>query len=618
MKIVSRAVVAVFLSLLACAGCAGAADYYVSDRGKDSNPGTAAKPWRSLAKVDASRFAPGDRVLLEGGQTFDGNLVLDERSNANPQQPITIGSFGKGRAVIHAGLGTGILVRNIGGIVIRDLIVAGDDASKNQGFGIEVLNERGTAKLDFIRIENVDASQFRWAGIYVGGAPTIMQSFEALPGSRYGFRDVQISHSTVHHNMYGGILISGPWNRVPGGYANEDVTIRDSVVHDNFGDPHYIHHSGDGILLDDTDGGLIERCTAYHNGGADESSKGGPVGIWADAANRIKIQFCESYANHTGGKHDGGGFDLDGGVSNSIVQYNYSHDNDGPGFLVWNYSHAAHPFAHNVIRYNLSENDARKHRDVIEFGSSGQPIDHIEFYNNTVFATKRKDGAPHVVWILGEKDNTNVRLWNNLFISDGARPLIEIEKNQTGVLFQGNAYWTQGEPFVVSYQGKEYHDLARWRAQTGQETLDGKEVGVFANPDLSRMGMGETLAGLQLLSALASYHLLPASPLIDAGLDLHAKFGVDVGSHDLWETPIPQGRAFDIGAFEAPGKGLIKPRTASRNGPRGPGHAQRKQTGTTVAYDTIVDFVCREFPLRPMAKLQYSACAVSHQGVRPS
>src|SRR3989442_6176876 len=310
---------AFFLLALKPSGVARAVDYYVSHRGNDSNPGTAKRPWRSLSRVNAATLRPGDRVLLEGGHTFDGNLVFDERSSANPQQPITIGSFRKGRAVIHAGLGTGILVRNLGGVVIRDLIVAGDDASKNQGFGIEVLNERGTARLDFIRIENVDASQFRWAGIYVGGAPTIMQSFEALPGSRYGFRDVQISHSTVHHNMYSGILISGPWNKVPGGYANEDVTIRDSVVHDNFGDPHYIHHSCDGILLDDTDGGLIERCTAYHNGGADESSKGGPVGIWADAANRIKIQFCESYANHTGGKHEGGRLRVVRGRSNTPV-----------------------------------------------------------------------------------------------------------------------------------------------------------------------------------------------------------------------------------------------------------------------------------------------------------
>ena len=95
---------AFFLLALKPSGVARAVDYYVSHRGNDSNAGTAKRPWRSLSRVNAATLRPGDRVLLEGGRTFDGNLVLDERSSANPQQPITIGSFRKGRAVIHAGL----------------------------------------------------------------------------------------------------------------------------------------------------------------------------------------------------------------------------------------------------------------------------------------------------------------------------------------------------------------------------------------------------------------------------------------------------------------------------------------------------------------------------------
>src|SRR6266571_1339457 len=579
---------AFFLLALKPSGVARAVDYYVSHRGNDSNRGTAKRPWRSLSRVNAATLRPGDRVLLEGGHTFDGNLVFDERSSANPQQPITIGSFRKGRAVIHAGLGTGILVRNLGGVVIRDLIVAGDDASKNQGFGIEVLNERGTARLDFIRIDNVDVSRFRWSGIYVGGVPTLLRAFSPLPGSRYGFRDVQISHSATYDNLYCGIFVSGPWSKVPGGYANEDVTVRDCVVHDNRGDPLYIHHSGDGILLDDTDGGLIDHCTSYHNGGVKGGRKDGPVGIWADASNRITIQYCESYANRSAGDTDGGGFDLDGGVSNSVMQYNYSHDNDGIGFLVWNYKYAVHPLANNVVRYNVSENDGRKHFcgsgevktntgkvthsnlcncGSIEVGTHhGEPAQNIEVYNNTVLATKSGDRIPTGIWVGGGPDNVGITIRNNLVMTDGEGPLVVAEKGQTGVLFQGNAYWTQGQSFLVSYGGTEYHDLATWRAETGQETLNGKEVGMFVDPHLSRMGLGETLVSLARLSSLRSYHLLPGSPLIDAGLDLHEKFGIDGGSQDLWGTPIPQGGAFDIGAFEAPARD-VKTTARSTEGP---------------------------------------------------
>ena len=50
---------------------------------------------------------------------------------------------------------------------------------------------------------------------------------------------------------------------------------------------------------------------------------------------------------------------LDGGVRNSIVQYNYSHDNDGAGYLLAQFE-GGRAFYNNVIRYNVSENDGQK------------------------------------------------------------------------------------------------------------------------------------------------------------------------------------------------------------------------------------------------------------------
>jgi len=65
---------------------------------------------------------------------------------------------------------------------------------------------------------------------------------------------------------------------------------------------------------------------------------------------------------------------------------------------------------------------------------------------------------------------------------------------------------------------------------------------------------GESMEGARPLSDLRAYRLLPASPLIDFGLDLAAQFGVDAGVQDYWGMPIPQGKGFDIGASEAPGQ----------------------------------------------------------------
>ncbi len=50
----------------------------------------------------------------------------------------------------------------------------------------------------------------------------------------------------------------------------------------------------------------------------------GPVGIWAYEADSVIIQHCISYKNKTSkGGEDGGGYDLDGGTTNSVIQYCY-------------------------------------------------------------------------------------------------------------------------------------------------------------------------------------------------------------------------------------------------------------------------------------------------------
>ena len=58
--------------------CASAAEYYVSAAGSDSNPGTLASPWQTLARANRATFRPGDRLLLRGGDTFTEPLPLDD------------------------------------------------------------------------------------------------------------------------------------------------------------------------------------------------------------------------------------------------------------------------------------------------------------------------------------------------------------------------------------------------------------------------------------------------------------------------------------------------------------------------------------------------------------
>jgi hypothetical protein len=531
---------------------ARSADYYLSPRGDDSGAGTRARPWRTLGRASAQRYLPGDRILLLGGESFEGGLVLGEPTLSDPERPITIGSWGDGRATIRAGKGDAVRVANLGGVEIRDLIVVGDGES-NEGRGIFVLNERGRERLEHVRVEDVDASGFRWAGIYVGGPPTDLPGVEATGEARFGFRDVRITRCRARDNVYYGIHVSAHWRGAAAGYGNADVTIADSVAHDNPGDPDYAEgRSGTGILLDDTDGGTIERCVAFRNGARNGGTLGGAAGIATHASRRVLVQHCESWGNRTGGEADGGGFDLDGGTSESIVQYCYSHDNDGAGFLVREWG-THHPLTRDTVRYCISENDGRRHRyGGIHVGTSAEPILGLDVYHNTVYTTPAPDGEPRGIWA-GGRPSEGLRFRNNAIVAGGGVPLVEVERTLSApgaIVFEGNAWWALGGPFVVLDAGRIFASLPDWRAALGRERRGDRDLGLFADPGFARAGEGETIGDPARLDRLSSYRLLDDSPLVGAALPLRALGVVDPGSFDFWGTPLPRDRTLDVGACQ--------------------------------------------------------------------
>src|SRR5262245_29986745 len=266
------------LSLLLVALAASnarAADYHVSAAGDDARDGTApGRAWRTVARANRQALRPGDRLLFRAGDAFEGNLVVKADGASSSASPITVGSYGQGRATLRAGDGTGVSSESTGGLVVRDLIFEGKGRRTNRGSGVSVLNTLpGGTRLEHIRVANVVARGFGKYGIAVGGWPA--------DKSQSGYRDVRISGCRASDNAYAGIHVFGLHDYYARSYAHRDVAVVDCVAHDNPGDPEFLdNHSGNGILLHDVDGGLIDGCTAFGNGGLCRAKSGGPVGIW--------------------------------------------------------------------------------------------------------------------------------------------------------------------------------------------------------------------------------------------------------------------------------------------------------------------------------------------------
>ena len=229
-------------------------------------------------------------------------------------------------------------------------------------------------RLAYIRIDNVEARDFGVFGILVGGAQA-------------GFDHVLVTNCVMHGNLRAGSGSGGtPAVELKHLRADADVRVTHCQAFDNTGDPTYLkNHSGSGIVLYQVDGGLMEKCAAWNNGALCHSPGGG-VGLWMCASRNVIIQNCESFSNAAPVAAMAEVSDIDGGCVDCVLQYNYSHDNDGPGLMVYSYKYASFTDRGSIVRFNISENDSRKGKRYagLWVRTDGREISGVQIYNNTV------------------------------------------------------------------------------------------------------------------------------------------------------------------------------------------------------------------------------------------
>jgi hypothetical protein len=511
--------------------------YYVSPSGKNNNAGTSAsKPWQTITKVNSKNFN-GDTILFLGGSTFSGSMNFTSSDVGTPLKPIVIGSSGTGRAIINSGNLDGIYVYNAAGFKIKNLVLYGSGVTTNSGAGIYFFTDKNPL-LPFLKIDSVEAYGYNHAGIMIGSSV-----------GTGGFSDISITNSVVHDNGQSGISTFGDT-----GLVHKNVYIGYTKAYNNTGIASQTSgNSGSGILLGNVDGGVVEYCTVYNNGWLHRSPDGGPNGVWAYLCNNILFQYNEAHSNKTGTGKDGGGFDFDGGCTNSTMQYNYSHDNYGSGYLVAQY--AGVPLMKNIIiRYNISENDCRKNNyGSIHLWSSGSTlgISSVEIYNNTVYLKPSSNGTPAAFLIRsGTFSGVNVR--NNIFQITGGVQLISAVSSSsvTGFNFQGNNYWTTGSPMNILWGGVNYTSLSSWRSAKGQEKINGAPSGFQLDPQFADTTTGTTFSDATKLPNLTRYKLKSSSGLIIQGLNLSAMFGISTGATDFWRNSLTNKTMFNIGAHQ--------------------------------------------------------------------
>lgn len=541
--------------------------------GNDANNGTSTtSAWKTIGRASSVTYGPGDTILLKRGCVWFGTSTAPEsfvaKGDGTATAPITLADFGTGNLPKVDTFGVeAVKLENVKNWVVRnlDLTQHGQtpqalDANNEHGkdrvqgsdefmrpvvlvrglhstIGVVDCGEPCTARN--ITLENLRVHDGAWNGIFV------ISGFYEVGSNRHGFVDgVTIRGVEAWNNHKSGVEFTGTYYKTKILHT-KNVNVLDSYLH---------HNGGDGIMMGPVENGLIDGNDCSFNG----QIRNARLGCWTWDSLNTTIQFNESHHNitplavdQTNQKaRDGGGFDLDLGTDDGMMQYNWSHDNVGEGFLLltWPIGFGFdRGVTHNAdMRYNVGERDGEKLAGGITvFG--GVAPSHI--YNNTIYyrSSRAADspmfnspGGNLTSSIFGKSGTPDLRIFNNIFITDGTLntsvPSYGASGDGAGTFtFDRNLWFRVQGGFGAKWGNTTCSSFTCWQG-LGFDP-NGKNVDPLIN---GTVGSGP-----------AAYQLKSGSPAIGMAQTVNSLRGM--GTRDYFGDLIPQSATFDTGADEFSG-----------------------------------------------------------------
>jgi hypothetical protein len=339
-----------------------ALDYHVdADAGDDQRgDGSAAAPWRTLDHVNRATLHPGDRILLRADRVWT-DQSLDLAASGIAGKPIVIDRYGEGAdPVINFGNTSnaqaeawGVRLRNCSHVEVNHLaITSGRFAESKLRNGVWVLAEGVDQTLRHIHLKSIRVFEVFGNSRRSGGINFHVRGTSADPEGT--FDDILIEGCTVDNVSDTGIQLMtdallGPTSWKHQYDAFTGVLIRHCRV---------LNVNRDGILVRASPRALLEHNVVGLAGYLRGDLQGMPylpeidviAALWPYYCDGVIMRYNEAYGTRLL-KADGQAWDFDVGVTNSVYEYNYSHDNEGGVLLVM------HGTANNIFRHNLSVND---------------------------------------------------------------------------------------------------------------------------------------------------------------------------------------------------------------------------------------------------------------------
>ncbi len=507
--ILGAAFIASGTSALAASTAPRGQTYYLDcGSGNDAANGmTQDTAWRTLARVNAVTFQPGDSILLRRGTTCAG--VLQPQGSGTSGRPILVSAYGTGArpSIAAGGARAAVFLHNVQGWEVRHLDIS--DQTTPDGTartGIYVLLEDygvgGHYVVDDVKVHDVTGCDCFRADTEDSAGILFKADGSAVPT---GFDGIQVSNSTVSGVDGVGIGTVSQWSRRALYPAGTGTFVPMYHVH-IFGN-RLSNLGGDGILVENGWDPVAEYNVVDGFGLRAAESH---AGLLAFNSEHAVLQFNE--VSHGSSSPPSFAFSVDPANHNLVYQYNYSHDNNGPFMLFCAFAGTYTDGA--TIRYNISQND----KDValgpftipvLANGCGGIPEDpetNVRFYNNVVY-------SPNATDLIGSIGQSSIAFSNNIFFGQQSGSAI---LDPVGV-YDHNLYYN-----INSVPPSDGHPV----------TADP----LLVNP-----------AGSAGSASVFGFLLKCGSPAIGAGAIIP-----DNGGRDFFGLPVPTGTPPNIGAYQGP------------------------------------------------------------------
>ena len=325
--------------LLFTSSCMGAAYYFDATQGDDNNAGTGPEdPWKTIAKFNATKFSPGDKIYLKRGETWNSDRFYLHTSGT-PDQVITLMAYGTGARPVLLSIVSGARTGTADYWTVKDVSVT----TGNKFACIDVVGFAANLTIKDSVIHGCTGRGISVQSVASGDVDNLLiQDVIVYDNGRQG---IHVSDYTGANNIKG-VLIQ-----------------RVTAYGNGINGPNNL----DGINVGGLEGGIVQYCKSYNN-------NGDGIDLGGKSTNSF-VQYNLAY------KNTGTGIVTSNTADNTLLIGNVSHHNGLSGLHIKNPTSNCKAY-NNTLVYN----------DI--YGAQLFTTNSVTFMNNIVAYNKSGTSTP--------------------------------------------------------------------------------------------------------------------------------------------------------------------------------------------------------------------------------